>query len=389
MGKGKYTLRSIIVRCVVIMVGVFITAYGAEAFVLANLGSDPVTAFVQGLSKVLPFVHGDFGMAMNVFNVLCFVVILIVYRKGIGVATVLYTFTLGTFCSMMEPWIIALIGPTPSMVTRVILVITGTLALGVGLGSYQAAGYGAGPSDGFNQFMAKTQKPKLVVLDMFCPSRFYDDFQPGWADENLDGMRISLNKLEAVYTSVQEEQSHFFLGFTEYHSRYDQLTTEDFQNFVWNRKTQERWKGYTPLNRHAELTEPDMSHVTTSQEMTEKSKEYFEKIVELTKKEGIALALISGPYLLEERDQEVYNSIGQLAEKDGLLFWNTNTPAHYREMGLDFSTDYADHAHLNEAGGAKYTAYLGKWLSQNYSFPDRRGQKGYESWENQLMKSGE
>ena len=34
MGKGKYTLRSIIVRCVVIMVGVFITAYGAEAFVL-------------------------------------------------------------------------------------------------------------------------------------------------------------------------------------------------------------------------------------------------------------------------------------------------------------------------------------------------------------------
>ena len=224
---------------------------------------------------------------------------------------------------------------------------------------------------------------------MFCPSRFYDDFQPGWADENLDGMRISLNKLEAVYTSVQEEQSHFFLGFTEYHSRYDQLTTEDFQNFVWNRKTQERWKGYTPLKRHAELTEPDMSHVTTSQEMTEKSKEYFEKIVELTKKEGITLALISGPYLLEERDQEVYNFIGQLAEKDGLLFWNTNTPAHYREMGLDFSTDYADHAHLNEAGSAKYTAYLGKWLSPNYSFPDHRGQKGYESWENQLMKSGE
>mgnify|MGYP000263939238 len=58
-------------------------------------------------------------------------------------------------------------------------------------------------------------------------------------------------------------------------------------------------------------------------------------------------------------------------------------------MGLDFSTDYADHAHLNEAGSAKYTAYLGKWLSKNYSFPDRRGQKGYESWENQLMKSGE
>lgn len=60
-----------------------------------------------------------------------------------------------------------------------------------------------------------------------------------------------------------------------------------------------------------------MSHVTTSQEMTEKSKEYFEKIVELTKKEGIALALISGPYLLEESDQEVYNSIDSMQKKTG------------------------------------------------------------------------
>lgn len=77
----------------------------------------------------------------------------------------------------------------------------------------------------------KNQKPKLVVLDMFCPSRFYDDFQPGWADENLDGMRISLNKLEAVYTSVQEEQSHFFLGFTEYHSRYDPADDRGFSEF--------------------------------------------------------------------------------------------------------------------------------------------------------------
>ncbi len=65
MGKGKYTLRSIIVRCVDIMVGVFITAYGAEAFDLANLGSDPVTAFVQGLRKMLHFVHCDIDMAMN------------------------------------------------------------------------------------------------------------------------------------------------------------------------------------------------------------------------------------------------------------------------------------------------------------------------------------
>ena len=145
MGKGKYTLRSIIVRCVVIMVGVFITAYGAEAFVLANLGSDPVTAFAQGLSKVLPFAwrlwhgheriqrpllrrHPDAGMPEG-------------HRCCHGGPV---HFTLGTFCSMMgAPWIIALIGPALYGHPR----HSGHhrhAGLGVGLGSYQAAGYGAG-----------------------------------------------------------------------------------------------------------------------------------------------------------------------------------------------------------------------------------------------------
>ena len=108
MGKGKYTVRSLCVRIIVNLIGIIITAYGAEAFVLANLGSDPVTAFVQGLGNVLGL---PFGSAMNVFNIVFFVIILIVYRKGIGIGTVLYTFLLGTFCTILDPYIVAAIGP--------------------------------------------------------------------------------------------------------------------------------------------------------------------------------------------------------------------------------------------------------------------------------------
>ena len=167
MGKGKYTARSIIVRCLVIMVGVIITAYGAVAFILANLGSDPVTAFVQGLGKVLNL---SFGNAMNVFNVVFFVIILIFNRKTIGIGTVLYTFTLGVFCNILMPWIVAIIGEEPTMMARIILIVTGTSALGVGLGFYQSAEFGCGPSDAFNQTMAKKLKLELrwwrIIFDV-------------------------------------------------------------------------------------------------------------------------------------------------------------------------------------------------------------------------------
>lgn len=232
----------------------------------------------------------------------------------------------------------------------------------------------------------KTQFPRVVVLDMYCPARFYEDYQEKWADQNLNGMRLSFNKYEAVKTSVQKNRMSYLLGFPMYHSRYDELTGEDFENFFWHRKTQARWKGYTPLSTKAELTELDLSYVTEVRKMTDKAQLYFDKIVELTRQEGIALALVSAPYMPEEEDQKVYNYIEQIAQEEGLLFLNYNTTQRYREMGLDFQTDFADHTHLNEEGAAKYTKSLGKWLEENYEISDRRGQEGYESWEEQIRR---
>lgn len=231
----------------------------------------------------------------------------------------------------------------------------------------------------------KSQTPKLVVLDMYCPSRYYDDYQMTWIDENLDGMRVSFNKYEAVMASADTDRMEYLFAFLKYHTRYDELKASDFENFIWDRTEQRCWKGYTQLARHAELTEPDLSHVTQVQEMTEKSQEYFDKIVALTKKEGIPLALVSAPYLPEEEDQMVYNDIAQQAEELGLLFLNYNTTEMYRETGIDFSSDFADHTHLNGEGSRKYTQHLGGWLKENYEIPDRRGRKGYESWEEQII----
>lgn len=158
MGKGKYTVRSIIVRCIVIMIGVAITGFGAAAYVKAVLGADPVTSFVQGIGIQLNL---DFGMAMNIFNIVFFVIILILNRKLINIGTVLYVFTLGTFCNIFIDLLSGVMGPDPTLVIRIVILVLGTLALGVGLGFYQAAELGCGPSDAFNQTMAKITKIPL------------------------------------------------------------------------------------------------------------------------------------------------------------------------------------------------------------------------------------
>lgn len=153
----KHTPKDIIVRCVVILIGVAITGLGCACYLVANLGSDPVTAFVQGLGRSLGTTA---GMGTNILNATAFVILLLVNRKLIHIGTALYTLLLGLAVDLSVTLVTSTLGATPDMVVRVILLIAGTLAIACGLGLYQAAELGTGPTDGINQtIVAKTCIP--------------------------------------------------------------------------------------------------------------------------------------------------------------------------------------------------------------------------------------
>ncbi|WP_241210442.1 hypothetical protein [Brachyspira hampsonii] len=50
-----------------------------------------------------------------------------------------------------------------------------------------------------------------------------------------------------------------------------------------------------------------------------------------------------------------------------------------------FWTDYNDAGHLNYKGVEKYTSFLGKYLKDNFDFPDRRGDSNYNTWEKNAL----
>lgn len=148
--KSIYTPQSIIVRSLFVLLGTAIAAFGCSLFITATLGSDPVTAFVLGLSFATTI---KFGTMMNIFNAICFVIVLVWDRKRINIGTVLYTFTLGTFCDIFIALVTGLAGS--GIVVRVLMIVIGSVAIGFGLGLYQGARFGAGPSDALNQIISE------------------------------------------------------------------------------------------------------------------------------------------------------------------------------------------------------------------------------------------
>lgn len=225
--------------------------------------------------------------------------------------------------------------------------------------------------------ICKYQNPKLIVLDLYSPARFKDDYQYKWLRDNLLGVRFSWNKLKMLYASCEPEHYfEYFPNFVTYHHRYP--TLEDIKYFFKSDYERASFKGYTPYYIKTPQTEPALVE-DKSGGITIKSEQYLQKIIEYTQKNDIELYLIVSPYITTSEDELVYNRVKEIAASYGLEFNSTNYS--YDEMGLDFDTDFNDESHLNYSGSCKYTEYLGAEIKKNYDIPDRRGLEKWESWD--------
>lgn len=228
----------------------------------------------------------------------------------------------------------------------------------------------------------KKQSPKVVVLDLYAPARFKEDYQYEWADENIYGMKFSLNKLKMLAISLENEYFfHYFPSFLNSHYRYKELDEELYHESFWLGKDKIEFKGYTPYWKRTEQVRHAISvdsSMRTDGALTKKSKYYLEKIIELAKKQGSTLLFMVAPYMETNEDRLTYLEIGDIAEKNNIVMINYNE--YFDAMGLDVSNDFHDESHLNYWGSCKFTRFLGEYLG---SICENRKNKGdlYESWE--------
>jgi len=228
----------------------------------------------------------------------------------------------------------------------------------------------------------KYQTPEVIVLDMYAPARYKEDYQYDWISENILGMRFSFNKLQMLLASVEPSRLFdYFPSFAVYHGRYDDLEGEDFQNFFWDSVEKESFKGYTPYWNIEIQHRPEVAE-ERDDGLTLKSEKYLRKIISYTKEKGSELVLIAVPYAMTADDKRAYNRIVEIASQEGLVFINYNE--YYDEMGLDFEKDFNDDSHLNYWGSCKFTDYFGGFLDSFDRVPDRRGQEGYGSWDDNV-----
>lgn len=224
----------------------------------------------------------------------------------------------------------------------------------------------------------KTQTPRVICVEMYC-SNFHGYAVKGNLYRNLLGYGFSQNFAEAVDAiSEGKETRELLLKWPIIHTRYAELTKKDFRKDPMMRT----YLGYEGSFVAENVGELPVYEGEEQLAVGEQEEIWIRKMIALTREAGVQLVFFLAPFEADEETQMRYRYVENLAAEYQVPFLNM-LPL-YRELGIDVERDFIDNGHLNTYGALKVTDYLGEYLLERYDLPDRRGDRRYGLWEENL-----
>ena len=219
------------------------------------------------------------------------------------------------------------------------------------------------------------ETPKAVVFNVLA-LMYGEPQKEAYNRLALDGMEWSAVKAEAIRASMTSEEDFltYVFPFFRYHSRWDELTAEDF-TYAFRDKPRVSDSGYlmqTGIRPADPENQPDPAPLIYTQ-LPETAMAYLERMTALCEERGIELILIKAPtnyykyHWYDEWDAQMMD----YAAGHGLVYYNFIRDAQAIE--LDMATDtYDAGVHLNVYGAEKLSRYFGRILRDSHGIPDRR-----------------
>ena len=228
--------------------------------------------------------------------------------------------------------------------------------------------------------LLKTQRPKAIFVEAYA--LLYDGYsQEGNSYRNLLSMKNSVNNFRLVRETVDKERhSDYLLRWPIVHTRYAELTRYDFVQYA----PSEYGRGANWEWRQGAGAWPDAAKsCTATAPLSEENLRWLDRLLALGDREGIDIVFYVAPMQVYDAEQAVYNSAAEYVTAAGASWIDFNKL--YDEIGIAPESDFVDAYHCNAYGAEKVTAYLGRYLQENYCLEDHRGETAYTDWDQSLQ----
>ena len=214
------------------------------------------------------------------------------------------------------------------------------------------------------------ETPKVVVLNVNA-MRYSEPVSEAFHRLTIDKMRWSDEKVGIIRASMMEEETFLSYVFPilRYHSRFDELTKEDFQYFL--RTKDNTWNGHLVNQNVLPVESLPTKRVLADYTFGDICWDYLEQMRQLCVDNGVELILIKAPSVYPYWYEEYDAQIQEYADKNGLAFYNFLD--HVEEIGIDYQLDtYDEGLHLNLSGATKLSKFFANILAREHGIPDHR-----------------
>lgn len=206
----------------------------------------------------------------------------------------------------------------------------------------------------------KHQKPSIVLIDGNNLFRDKTDV------DNLDS--ITKAKLASIFPVI---------------SFHKNLNPHKIKNIFGNHYAVMKGYYYRKASHKVHKKKHRMKFTRKTWEINPISASTFTKCIHYCKSQGSIPVLISVPNYNGWNYQK-HNALQEIADKNKINFVDLNLEL---KKQIDWKKDSVDGGdHLNIKGAKKTTIYLGEYLKTEYGLPDRRGNKNYKSWNDDVAE---
>lgn len=208
----------------------------------------------------------------------------------------------------------------------------------------------------------KTQKPKIMVLEVNMMIEPQNVPKEGTLYSAMDPIPLSKNKIDMVFASVPKgERRNYIFNIMKYHGRWEELNLEDYKRDF--KKKRDPYRGYVHLEPITPIeSREDVANIMEIGQPLPKTMKYLQKIYELTNKENIKLILMKAPSNATKDEQILYNAAWNFAKERNIAYVDYNQK--YEELGLNLNEDFYDRRHLNYRGVQKLTPSFATFILQ-------------------------
>ncbi len=225
----------------------------------------------------------------------------------------------------------------------------------------------------------KYEIPKVVIFNVNSMryDRASEEISEAYNRLTIDKMRWSREKVGIILDSMTEEETFLSYVFPilRYHSRFDELTSEDFK-YLFKRKNN-TYNGFLINKNINGVTVLPTKRKLANYDFSSENYDYLNKIKKLCDEYGIELILIKAPSLYPYWYDEYEEQIVEYSRENDVDYYNFINLASV--IGIDYSMDtYDGGLHLNLSGATKLSKYFAEILMTNYNLTNYRGDDIYE-----------